>query len=382
VSDVPVAELADEERRPQRRSRSRSRRVGALVVVIVLLTAGGVFAARAGNDANGARRKVASAKHPKVKVVDDAKARVNVLAALSNTTSSGSFKIRYILKASPGTTPSTTTLPAASCGPIYGAGGTTMVLPGPANCYASGAAPNNVTISGEGVVHVTPTAMVTTSNVPNLGEITTRVDGTNVWEDGGANYGMAPSAKTGPGSPLSEFAGLVMGTLGRREGAIAMTNMASPTGYLDIAKEGITSTAKVGDAIVDGVPVQEYTVTIDTMHALDRPGLTAEEIKATTAALDVLKSERYSATTVTLSVDGLGFIRRAHTVIGFADGGTVTGDTTFSDFGCSSVVLLANGPSIVSNPTGCRPKAPTPPSTTAPATATTPKPATAPTTAP
>jgi len=372
VSDVPVAELADEERRPQTRSRSRSRRVGALVVVVALLIAGGVFAARAANDANGARRKVASGKHAKVKVVDDAKARVNVLAALNNTTSSGSFKIRYVLTASPGATPSTTTKTVpAGCRTIYGAGGTTLVVPGPASCYASGAAPNNVTISGEGVVHVTPTAMVTTSNVPNLGEITTRIDGTNVWEDGGANYGMAPSAKTGPGSPISEFAGLVMGTLGRREGAIAMTNMASPTGYLDIAREGITSTAKVGDAVVDGVPVKVYTVTIDTMHALDRPGLTAEEIKATTAALDVLRAEGYSATTVTLSVDGLGFIRRAHTVIGFGDGGTVTGDTTFSDFGCSSVVLLANGPSIVANPTGCRPASP-PTATTAPAITTVP----------
>jgi hypothetical protein len=145
-----------------------------------------------------------------------------------------------------------------------------------------------------------------------------------------------------------------------------MTNMASPTGYLDIAKEGITSTAKVGDAVVDGVSVQEYSVTIDTMHSLDRPGLTPEEIKATTAALKVLAAEHYSSTTVTLSVDGLGFIRRAHTVVRFTDGGTVTGDTTFSDFGCASVLLLANGPSIVSDPGGCRPAAPSSTTTTSP----------------
>ena len=212
-----------------------------------------------------------------------------------------------------------------------------------------------MTISGEGVVHVDPTAMVTTAQVPNLGEITTRVDGTRVWEDGGANYGMTPSSNNGPGSPLSQFASLVAGTLGRREGAVAMNSLASPTGYLDIAKEAITASSKLDDAVVDGVPVHVYAVTIDTMKSLDRPGLTTRGDQDDLGrARRRSSAEGYTTTTVRLSIDGLGFIRQAHTVVSFADGGTVTGDTTFSDFGCSSVVMLANGPSIVANPDGCR----------------------------
>jgi hypothetical protein len=226
--------------------------------------------------------------------------------------------------------------------------------------------PQNVTISGEGVVHIDPTAMVTTANVPTLGAITTRVDGTNVWEDGGGNYGVAPNTKTGPGAPLSQFVGLVMGSLGRREGAIAMNSLASPSGYLDMAKEAIGAASAHGNGIVDGVQVVVYDVTLDTMKALDRPGLTPEEIATTKAALGVLRSEGYDTTLVQLSIDGLGFIRRAETVIEFSDGGTVSADTTFSEFGCASVQMLANGPSIVPDPTGCSKAAAGVPSTTGP----------------
>ena len=70
------------------------------------------------------------------------------------------------------------------------------------------------------------------------GAITTRVDGTKVWETGGGNYG------TSAGAPLSGFAALVLGTLGPREGAVAMNSLASPTGYLDLAERAITAAAR------------------------------------------------------------------------------------------------------------------------------------------
>jgi len=384
--EVPVADLSDERTRSRARARwPRSRRWAAVVLVVAFGAAGVMVAAHASND-NGARRRVATGTHRKVATIDDGQARGDVLSALSTTTASGSFHIRYSLTSAPGPTPSTTTTNAG--GPcttvvVGGAviGGDTSIDAGsPAgkaivDCgYAVAADPQNVTISGEGVVHLDPTAMVSTANVSGLGEITTRVDGTNVWEDGGGNYGMAPSSKTGPGAPISQFAGLVMGTLGRREGAIAMNSLASPSGYLDMAKEAIGAASAHGNGVVDGVQVIVYDVTLDTMKSLDRPGLTPEETATTRAALAVLRSEGYETTSVQLSVDAFGFIRRAQTVVAFGDGGTVSADTTFSDFGCSSVEMLPNGPSIVPDPTGCaKGVAPGPPTTaTSPRTASTP----------
>jgi hypothetical protein len=355
--EVPVADLSDERKRPPARG-PRSRRWAAVVLVVALGAAGVVVAAHASND-NGARRRVATGTHRKVATIDDGQARGDVLSALSTTTASGSFHIHYTLTSEPGLHPTPTTNAGGPCTTVVVGVGTSIDASSPGrkatvDCgYPVTADPQNVTISGEGVVHIDPTAMVSTANVSGLGEITTRVDGTNVWEDGGANYGMAPSAKTGPGSPLSQFAGLVMGTLGRREGAVAMNSLASPSGYLDMAKEAIGDASAHGNAVVDGVQVIVYDVTLDTMKALDRPGLTPEEIATTKAALDVLRGEGYASTSVQLSIDGLGFIRRASTVIGFSDGGTVSADTTFSDFGCSSVEMLPNGPSIVPDPTGC-----------------------------
>jgi hypothetical protein len=384
--EVPVADLSDERKRP-RAPGPRSRRWAAVVLVVALGAAGVVVAAHASND-NGARRRVATGTHRKVATIDDGQARGDVLSALSTTTASGSFHIRYSLTSAAGTAPATTTTNAGGpCITVVIGGGMSIDRSSPVgkatvDCgYPVTVDPQNVTISGEGVVHLDPTAMVSTANVSGLGEITTRVDGTNVWEDGGGNYGLAPSTKTGPGAPLSQFAGLVMGTLGRREGAIAMSSLASPSGYLDMAKEAIGDASAHGNAVVDGVQVIVYDVTLDTMKSLDRPGLTPEEIATTQAALAVLRSEGYEKTSVQLSVDALGFIRRAQTVIAFSDGGTVSADTTFSDFGCSSVEMLPNGPSIVPDPTGCAKGVVPVPSTTSTA-ATVPTEATATTAAP
>ncbi len=358
--DVPVADLTDE-RKPPRRRAPQSRRWAAAALVVALGTAGVVFAVHASNGSNdnGAHRRVATPTHDKVATIDDGQALGDVLAALGTTTASGSFHIHYVLTSKPGDQPTPTTNAGGPCTTVVGGGGISIDARSPTGQATVGCGypvtpdPQNVTISGEGVVHLDPTAMVSTANVSGFGVITTRVDGTNVWEDGGGNYGLAPSTKTGTGAPLSQFADLVMGTLGRREGAIAMNSLASPSGYLDVAKEAIGDASAHGNAVVDGVQVIVYDVTLDTMKALDRPGLTSEETAATKAALDVLRAEGYEKTSVQLSVDALGFIRRAQTVVSFSDGGTVSADTTFSDFGCASVEMLPNGPSIVPDPTGC-----------------------------
>jgi hypothetical protein len=131
-----------------------------------------------------------------------------------------------------------------------------------------------------------------------------------------------------------------------------MANMASPTGYLDLAQRSITATSSRGDSVVDGVRTRDYKVTIDSNRD-DRPGLTAEESKTAAAARALLVHEGYTSTVVLLSIDGLGFIRRAQTTVTFSDGGTVDADTTFSDFGCAATVIGPAGPEIVPDPAGC-----------------------------
>ena len=306
--DIPVVELSDEDgARPVARGR-RSRRLVVAVVAVSLVAVGATFASRVTRDHN-ARRDVV----PVIRTVNADQARVDVLAALRATKGSGSFKLHFRWSESSG----------------------------------------RMTITGDGTINVDPLVMVSTSNVPGLGEVTVRVNGTDVWEQGGGNYGTLLEGPANPGAPLSGFAGLVLGTLGPREGAIAMNSMASPTGYLDLAEQAITATSRLGDTVVGGVPVQEYEVTIDATKTLDRPGLTAEEMKTAIAALAVLQREGYQTTKVRLSVDAFGLIRAAYTVVSFADGGTVTADTTFSDFGCSTTVQGPDGPAIVPVPGGC-----------------------------
>jgi hypothetical protein len=362
---IPVADLSDErdERRVATRVRGpRSRRVTAALLTVAVVLGAAVVASRVSTDHD---RAAPPKPGVAVRNVGDGRARVDVFSALEVTTASGSFHIRYRLSETPAPS-SSTAPPVYSCDrPATGAG-----IPGDGGvasaCGYGIASPHNVTISGDGVVTVNPTAMVTHANVPELGLITTRVSGTDVWEEGGGNYGMVPGSGTGAGAPLAQFAPLVLGTLGQREGAIAMANMASPTGYLDLAEQSITATSSLGDSEVDGVPTHDYRVTINSNRD-DRPGLTTEEAKTAAAAHAILEREGYTSTVVLISIDGLGFIRRAQTTVSFSDGGTVDADTTFSDFGCSTAVVGPRGPEIAAAPGGCAPPAPAP--TTIPITA-------------
>ena len=378
--DIPVADLSEGVRKRRVSRRTRLRRFAALALAVVVVGAGVLVAARSSHNDNGVRQLVDPGTQHAVKGVDDGHSRADVLAALRVTTGSGSFKIHYHLSETPAPVSTTTTVPSNACG--------TNALAIPADgyivpaCGYAGSEPHDVAISGDGVVNVNPTAMVTSSQVPGLGLIVTRVNGTDVWEEGGGNYGMAAGSGStiAPGAPLSQFAGLVMGTLGRREGAIAMNSMASPTGYLDLAQQAITATSSLGDSVVDGVRTRDYEVAIDSSQ--DRSGLTPEEARTAAAAQQVLAEEGYRATIVRLSIDGLGFIRRAQTTVTFADGGTVNADTTFSDFGCSTVAITLKGPSIVSDPAACAPSSPTSDTTAPPTTHTTAAPTTETTAAP
>jgi hypothetical protein len=313
---------------------------------------------------------------PSATKLGTSKAKNRVLSALSATISSGSFAISYSEKAvtSPTSTTSTTS-PTTSCTSSRGSSGISggaQVAPGtiPGGSPASNVLPKNGTgvicwqssgsglqglgFSGQGTIDTAPFAMVASTNVPSIGPVTIRDNGIDVWEIGGGNYGLSPgSSDTGPGSPLSGFSGLVEGTLGARQGGLAMMGLASPTGYLELDQNAITSASQVGTGVVDGVGVTIYQVSLNPAQEANVPGTTSEEAIAIRDALALLQREGYSGTTVKVSIDDAGYIRETVSVASFTDGATQTADVTFSNFGCAGKVLMPGEQGATSPPPGC-----------------------------
>src|SRR5262249_39361017 len=160
-------------------------------------------------------------------------------------------------------------------------------------------------------------------------------------EDGGADYGLEPGPTgSGPGQAISGFASLVEGTLGQREGAVAMMGLASPTGYLELTEQSLSSAEKIGTQNVDGVELTMYRVSIATERLAQVPGLTTEQLSAINSAIDVLHQEGYVSATGEVGIGADGFIHTASRKLTFSDGGVVTLDGTFSDFNCAGTVLM------------------------------------------
>jgi hypothetical protein len=152
---------------------------------------------------------------------------------------------------------------------------------------------------------------------------------------------------------LSGFAGLVEGTLGQREGAIAMMGMASPTGFLDLSQQAVTGAAQVGTGNVGGAPVTEYEVSINLSQLAQVQGGSSEEANTINAAVGVLDHAGYTGTMVKVAIDGAGFIREVTPVASFSDGGKVTLDATFSNFGCAGTVLMPGQSGTTPTTAGC-----------------------------
>ena len=79
---------------------------------------------------------------------------------------------------------------------------------------------------------------------------------------------------------------------------------------------------------------------MNVARMLALPGMTSEQKNTATTAFAGLQQEGYTHTTVRLGVDDAGYVRASHMVWTFADGGAVTDDSTFSDFGCAGTVTL------------------------------------------
>ena len=113
-----------------------------------------------------------------------------------------------------------------------------------------------------------------------------------------------------------------------------MMGMASPTGYLDLIQPAIDAAAKTGTGTVDGTPVTVYQVANNLDQLAGAAGTTSAESQTISAALALLKAQDFTANTALVSIDSAGFIREVKTTTTFSDGGSVTLQATFSDFGC------------------------------------------------
>ena len=281
-----------------------------------------------------------------------------VAAAVAATTSTGSFYVVHSMTEIPGDPAKHPRCPVPA--PYRGPSSNQPIPVGPAPAGGDGCGgfPSNVVVTGTATVNVNPLVMRIGARVSNLGDVTLFVNGTTVWEFGGAYYGAA-GVGAAPGAAFSQFAGLVEGTLGPREGALAMMGMASPNGYLTITKDAIGNATSAGTGTVDGVAVTKYRVELDASRFASPPGITPDESSAIQAVMTLLDHEGYTGTTEDMSVDGVGLIREIRSVAHFDDGGSVTRDLVYSQFGCAGVVVLPQS----STPPG-------PPNSTCPAAAT------------
>jgi hypothetical protein len=323
---------------PARASRRGSRRAWVTVGAAAGLLIVGVPVGLLVGAGSGPAALPHAPRPPKVAVqVGHGVAKRSVLAALSATTDSGSFAFSYQLAQSPGSSTTTTRPVCPSVGP----------------CGSSEI--DTTAVQGSGTIDANPMAMAASADISQNGDtelqVGVRVDPTTVWEVSDTDNGLTPiSTDNGAtGQPLSGFAGITEGTLGQREGAVAMMGMASPTGYLDLVQPAITGAASTGTATVDGVPVTQYALTIDPSSLATAPGVSTEEATTIAAALGLLTAQGFTTMRDVVSIDASGFIRESSSTVSFGDGGTVTLDAHFSNFGCAGTVLMP-GQSGGSNP--------------------------------
>jgi hypothetical protein len=222
-------------------------------------------------------------------------------------------------------------------------------------CNGQSIAPTDPLVKGSGVINTNPMGMVASANIGGGLDVTVRVDNTDVYEEGTGDTGLAPLASdaSASGTSMPEFASITEGTLGNREGAVAMMGMASPTGYLDLIQPAIDAAAKTGTGTVDGVPVTVYKVSNDLSQLANAAGTSSAEAQTISAAFTLLKAQGFSANTAEVSIDGAGLIRQVTSLDTFNDGGTVTLQATFSNYGCAGTVLMPGQTGSGVPPSGC-----------------------------
>ncbi len=307
-----------------RPSKGRVVLVGLVVLAIALAISAPLLATRASKSASSQTKSESHSRLLVKLVADD----------LNVTVASGSYDMTY----------SDTTTPPTQC-PQAGTG-PSVVGPGCSPLALSA-------ISGHGTVDTNPYAMETVTDDGPLGTITLYDNGTNVWEIGGGDYGLAGPGRAGPGAPLSGYAGSVEGTLGQVAGALDMQGLASGTGYLDLEAQEIRGAQPAGTGSVDGVPVTIYKLSESGLQDPDTSGLTPEQISTIRAADAIIENSGFAGKTTWVSVDSEGYIREQKTEYTLPDGSTVSGDTILSNFGCAGTVLMPGQVGTTAPPAGC-----------------------------
>src|SRR4029453_5862200 len=183
-------------------------------------------------------------------------ARATVQAAVGRTSAAGSYEIDLVTTMTqPGT---------SSCAVLLAPNST---LRRESTCMTLGPLTNRFT--GPAIVNLEPYAMVSETR-SGLGAITTHVNSTHVWQLGGATGGYGPGK---PGLSLADYSGLVVGTLGRGPGALAMISTASRGGDLFLGGEAIASAEPAGTGTVGDDPGTYYDVTTEITRLVDAPNL-------------------------------------------------------------------------------------------------------------
>ena len=402
--------LDDKAERDTKHPRSWRRAGIAGAVALILVVVAVPVALVAGGSPSRPTAAHNVGKHPRL---GNGQAEHEVLSALSATTDSGSFDFTYSISSTPASssTPTTTSttvchemkvpvptgsinIHGASIGASGGAGivsGTASSSGGPSSFSASAVSvsPTNGAVSGtftpgsgslppglkwqtekvcngpvvapsplvqgSGVINTNPLAMVASANIGGGLDVVVRVNSGNVYEEATGDTGLAPlpSDQGSSGSTLPGFAGITEGTLGDREGAVAMMGMSSPTGYLDLIQPAISSATQTGTGSVDGVAVTNYQVSNDLSQLAGAAGTSSAEAQTITTALATLKSQGYTTNTAIVSIDGAGFIRQVKATDTFADGGSVTLLASFSNFGCAGTILMPGQTGSGVPPSGC-----------------------------
>ncbi len=346
LDDVMAHEVAADDRAPGRSKRWRwwadlpqSRRRGRKPILVLgfaaLLTVAVVVPIIVGHPAHGGRL-VSNGHRPSTLLVKLVADDVNV------TVAAGNYDMTY----------SDTTTPPSSC--TQEMGGSGQAVGGTGGTPEEFCGDSSFSdITGHGTVDTNPYAMVTIGQVGSLGTITLYDNGTDVWEIGGGDYGLAGPGQAGPGASLSGYAGSVEGTVGREAGALDMQGLASGTGYLDLESTEIQGALPAGTGSVEGVPVTIYKLSLTGLQDPDLTGLTSEQVAAIRAADTVIQESGFAGKTTWVSVDADGYIRETRSIYTLSDGSTVSQDTVLSNFGCAGTVVMPGQTGSTAPPAGC-----------------------------
>jgi hypothetical protein len=132
-----------------------------------------------------------------------------------------------------------------------------------------------------------------------------------------------------------------------------MLGIASPTGYLELDEQAIVGVTPAGTGTVNGQAVTDYKISVKPSELAADPTASPEQVSAIQAALTTLDTAGMSGTVDQVAVDAQGFIVQSISTYQFRDGGTVTVQAEFSNFGCAGTVLMPGQTDPTTAASGC-----------------------------